>query len=94
LTRVDRGPVCFVDELCPLPGCPETLAVAKVDFKKGKAKVTLDLSLFPAALNGSAFRLRGGSLLLPPTNRGHRSARYHGPGRLRAQSRTGRTNGT
>jgi hypothetical protein len=55
-------------ELCPLPGCSEALAVAKVDFKKGKAKVTLDLSLFPAALNGSAFRLRGWSLRLPPTN--------------------------
>ena len=57
-----------VDELCPLSGCPEALAVAKVDFKKGKAKVTLDLSLLPAAPDGNAFRLRGGSLRLPPAN--------------------------
>ena len=57
----------YVETLCPVPGCPETLVVAKVDFKKGKAKVALDISsLIPAALNGNPFRIRGGSLRLPP----------------------------
>ena len=57
----------YTDILCVAPGCPEAMVVGKVDFKKGKAKVVVDISTFiPSVLNGSPFRLRGGSLRLPP----------------------------
>jgi len=57
----------YTDILCLAPGCPEAMVVAKVDFKKGKAKVAVDISpIIPSALNGSPFRIRGGSLRLPP----------------------------
>jgi len=53
--------------LCPLSGCPDALVVAKVDFKKGKARVTVDLSSL-LVTTGRTFRLRGGTLRLPPTH--------------------------
>lgn len=68
ILELDANRRDYTDILCPLPGCPDALVVAKVDFKKGKAKVALDISsLFPAVLDGSPVRIRGGSLRLPPT---------------------------
>jgi hypothetical protein len=68
ILELDANRRDYTDILCPLPGCPEAFVVAKVDFKKGKAKVALDISsLLPAAFNGSPVRIRGGSLRLPPT---------------------------
>ena len=68
ILELDANRRDYTDILCPVPGCPEALVVAKVDFKKGKAKVALDISsILPAALNGMPVRIRGGSLRLPPT---------------------------
>ena len=53
ILELDANRRDYTDILCPVPGCPEALVVAKVDFKKGKAKVALDISsILPAAPNG------------------------------------------
>jgi hypothetical protein len=69
ILELDLSVADYVEVLCPISGCSPAFAALKVDFKKGRARLTANLSsLFPMGADGRPLRVLGGSLRRPPSN--------------------------